>query len=123
MENGILNDYNEDQRALLGDDRYLNDDYWMTCLNNSNDADIDDYCVGQYVFENGIWNGKGIRYPELCFLSTRQTEQATQSTQALENQKGILESTLLILCRICRKMYGMTGMAMDLRRDNDKTVE
>ena len=71
------------------------DDYWMTCLNNSNDADIDDYCVGQYVFENGIWNGKGIRYPELCFLSTRQTEQATQSIQALGNQKGILESTLL----------------------------
>ena len=67
------------------------DDQWMACLNNSNDADIDD-CVGQYVFENGIWNGKGLRYPELCFLSTRQTGQATQSTQALGSQKGILES-------------------------------
>ena len=22
--------------------RYLNNDYWMTCLNNTNDADIDD---------------------------------------------------------------------------------
>ena len=72
----------------------LNDDeYWMTCLNNSNDADIDDYCIGQYIFENGIWNGKGIRYPNLCFVSTRQTEQATQSTQALGNQKGILDFT------------------------------
>ena len=70
----------------------LNDDeYWMTCLNNSNDAGIDYYCIGQYVFENGIWNGKGIKCPELGFRSTRQTEQATQSTQALGNQEGILD--------------------------------
>ena len=47
------------------------------------------------------------------FLFTRQTEQATQSTQALGNQEGILESILLILRRICWKTYGMTGMAMN----------
>ena len=67
--------------------------------------------------------GKGIRYPNLCFVSTRQTEQATQSTQALGNQKGILEFPLLILHRICRKMRGMTEMTMDLRRENDMTIE
>ena len=66
--------------------------------------------------------GKGIRYPNLCFVSTRQTEQATQSTQALGNQKGILEFPLLILHRICRKMHGMTEIAMDLRRENDMTI-
>ena len=67
----------------------------------------------QKEMDNEIWNGKGIRYPGLDFLSTRQTEQATQSTQALGNQKGILESILLILRRICWKTYGMTGMAMN----------
>ena len=67
--------------------------------------------------------GKGIKCPELGILSTRQTEQATQSTQALGNQKGILEFPLLILHRICRKMRGMTEMAMDLRRENDMTIE
>ena len=57
--------------------------------------------------------GKGIRYLNLCFVSTRQTEQATQSTQALGNQKGILELPLLILHRICRKMRGMTEMTIE----------